>query len=86
MSICQCQFVNVNVCTPGLFTGASSQCPGEAPATYNLVNGKYYHMEVVTKQKYLKAMEMCRQDGARVATMKTLQEYHQVWLNIVPSE
>ena len=60
----------------------AATCPGEAPPGYTYINGKYYRYETANKAQYLPAANACKLEGARIATMKTPQEFSAIWLNI----
>ena len=63
----------------------SLTCPQAAPPTYTYINGKYYYMETAAGEKYYAAMNICKRDGARMAGIKTPDEFNLVWMNMVAS-
>ena len=58
----------------------ATPCP-DAPSGYTYINGKYYSYQVSNIVPFLTAANDCKASGgARIATMKTQEEYNQVWL------
>ena len=55
----------------------------EAPPGYTYTNDKYYKIAITLVSPYWEAMQDCKADGARLARMKTLDEYVAVWLKMV---
>ena len=74
--------VDILLMTPCVPESLATTCPGEAPPGYTYINGKYYRYEMGTKVRYLPAANTCKLEGARIATMKTPQEYSDIWLPI----
>lgn len=61
-------------------------CPSEAPSHYQYKNDKYYFVDGVNRKSYLEAVNICGEDGARVAMMKTQEEYVNVWQDLMTCE
>ena len=56
----------------------ATMCSGSVPAGYTYINDKYYYYNL-DGMSYMNAYKTCKNDGARLAPMKTLQEFNNVW-------